>query len=85
MGAAGTTLGPGSKDSSPRPKARRFSTNFSLAFSAPVLLAALSRAAFDVVINQSLLYFLPFPKKCHPERSHAMREAHDEAESKSLP
>jgi hypothetical protein len=50
----GTTRGPGSRDSSPLPKARRFSASFSLSFAGPVFSAVLSvalstAAAFDVV------------------------------------
>jgi energy-converting hydrogenase Eha subunit A len=35
----GTTRGPGSSDSNPRPNARRFSANFSVTFSTPVFSA----------------------------------------------
>jgi len=51
VGDAGTTRGPGSRDSNPLPKARRFSASFSLTFSVPVFSAVLSTAASDVVIN----------------------------------
>jgi hypothetical protein len=51
VGTAGTTLGPGNNDSSPRPKARRLSASFSLTFSVAALSAVLSTAAFDVVIK----------------------------------
>ena len=51
--AAGTvtTRGPGKRDSSPRPKARRFSATFSLTLA--VVLSAVT--AFDVVIKRSPL------------------------------
>jgi hypothetical protein len=57
VGAAGTvtTRGPGNKDSSPLPKARRFSASFSLTFA--VVLSTVT--AFDVVIKQSPLVY-PF-------------------------
>jgi hypothetical protein len=49
----GTTRGPGSRDSSPRPKARRFSASFSLTFA--VVLSTVT--AFDVVIKISLVLY----------------------------
>jgi hypothetical protein len=61
----GTTLGPGSRDSSPLPKARRFSASFSLSFADPVFSAVLSVvlstvAAFDVLCIRRFLPFMVF-------------------------
>jgi len=52
----GTTRGPGSRDSSPLPKARRFSASFSLSFAGPVF----SAATFDVLCIRRFLPFMVF-------------------------